>query len=155
MELIQVRVFSFCTHDDPVQQHYLKLYKLGDGPFYCFYTPYHLCHFEVPQTVARAALFKDAAITPIGGPRIDVVAAAKVDLEAGDELDAIGGYKTYGLAENSEIVAREELLPIGLAEGCRLKRAVPRDQVVSYDDIALPEGRVSDTLRREQSSHFG
>ena len=148
-------VFVLGTHDDPVQQHYLKLYKLGDGPLYCFYTPYHLCHFEVPQTVARAALFKDAAITPIGGPRVDVVAAAKVDLEAGDELDAIGGYKTYGLAENSEIAAREELLPIGLAEGCRLKRAVPRDQVVSYDDIALPEGRVSDTLRREQSSHFG
>lgn len=148
-------VFVLGTHDDPVQQRYLQLYKLGDGPFYCFYTPYHLCHFEVPQTVARAAIFQDAAIAPMGRPRVDVVAAAKVDLEPGDELDAIGGYKTYGLAENSEIVAREQLLPIGLAEGCRLKRAVPRDQVVTYDDVDIPEGRVSDTLRKEQSSHFG
>jgi predicted homoserine dehydrogenase-like protein len=148
-------VFVLGTHDDPVQQHYLKLYKLGDGPFYCFYTPYHLCHFEVPNTVARAVLFKDAAIAPLGRPQVDVVAAGKVDLEAGDELDAIGGYKTYGLAENSEIVTRDQLLPIGLAEGCRLKRPVPRDQVLTYDDVELPKGRVSDTLRQEQSSHFG
>ncbi len=148
-------VFVLGTHDDPVQQHYLKLYKLGDGPFYCFYTPYHLCHFEVPNTVARAVLFKDAAIAPLGRPRVDVVAAGKVDLEAGDELDAIGGHKTYGLAENSEIVTRDQLLPIGLAEGCRLKRPVPRDQVLTYDDVELPKGRVSDTLRQEQSSHFG
>ena len=148
-------VFVLGTHDDPVQQHYLKLYKLGDGPFYCFYTPYHLCHFEVPNTVARAVLFKDAAIAPLGRPRVDVVAAGKVDLEAGDEVDAIGGHKTYGLAENSEIVTRDQLLPIGLAEGCRMKRPVPRDQVLTYDDVELPKGRVSDTLRQEQSSHFG
>jgi predicted homoserine dehydrogenase-like protein len=148
-------VFILGTHDDPVQQHYLKLYKLGDGPFYCFYTPYHLCHFEVPQTVARAALFQDAAIAPMGRPRVDVVAAAKVDLEPGDELDAIGGYKTYGLGENSEVVDREQLLPIGLAEGCHVKRAVPRDQVVTYDDVDIPLGRISDALREEQSSHFG
>jgi predicted homoserine dehydrogenase-like protein len=148
-------VFVLGTHDDPVQQHYLELYKLGDGPFYCFYTPYHLCHFEVPNTVARAVLFKDAAIAPLGRPRVDVVAAGKVDLEAGDELDAIGGYKTYGLAENSEIVTRDQLLPIGLAEGCRLKRPVPRDQVLTYDDVVLPQGRLSDSLRQQQSSHFG
>jgi predicted homoserine dehydrogenase-like protein len=148
-------VFVLGTHDDPMQQHYLELYKMGTGPFYCFYTPYHLCHFEVPRTVARAALFKDATIAPAGGPRVDVVATAKTDLEVGDEIDALGGYRTYGLAENSEIVARERLLPIGLAEGCVLKRAMPKDQVVTYDDVELPVGRLSDHLRREQASQFG
>src|ERR1043166_1000515 len=58
-------VFVLGFHDDPAQQHYLNLYKLGSGPVYCFYTPYHLCHFEVPNTVARAVLFEDAAIQPI------------------------------------------------------------------------------------------
>jgi len=53
-------VFVLGTHDDPKQQHYLNLYKLGKGPLYLFYTPYHLCHFEVPLTVARAVLFHDA-----------------------------------------------------------------------------------------------
>ena len=50
-------VFVLGTHDHPAQQHYLNLYKLGTGPLYCFYTPYHLCHFEVPLTAARAVLF--------------------------------------------------------------------------------------------------
>jgi predicted homoserine dehydrogenase-like protein len=72
------------------------LYKLGDGPLYCFYTPYHLCHFELPTTVARAVLFSDAAIAPLGGPRVEVITTAKTDLEEGQRLDGIGGYMTYG-----------------------------------------------------------
>ena len=64
------------THDDPKQRHYLELYKLGKGPLYSFYTPYHLCHFEVPLTVARAVLFGDATIAPVGAPTVEVVATA-------------------------------------------------------------------------------
>ena len=66
-------VFVLATHDDPKQRHYLNLYKLGEGPLYSFYTPYHLCHFEVPQTVARAVLFGDATIAPLGAPTVEVV----------------------------------------------------------------------------------
>ena len=147
-------VFVLGTHDNPVQQHYLNLYKLGEGPLYCFYTPYHLCHFEVPNTVARAVLLGDATIAPIGPPQVDVVAAAKTDLAAGDTLDGLGGYMTYGLAENSDIVAAERLLPIGLAEGCSLKRNVGRDEVLTYDDVDVPEGRLCDRLRQEQADAF-
>ena len=96
-------VFVLGTHDDPRQQHYLNLYKLGEGPLYCFSTPYHLCHFEVPTTVARAALFGDAAIAPLGAPLVEVVATAKTDLPVGQELDCMGGYHTYGLAENAPV----------------------------------------------------
>jgi predicted homoserine dehydrogenase-like protein len=147
-------VFVLGTHDHPVQQHYLNLYKLGEGPLYCFYTPYHLCHFEVPNTVARAVLFGDAAIQPLGAPHVDVVTAAKTDLRAGETLDGLGGYHTYGLAENSDVAARERLLPIGLAEGCRLLRDLPRDTVLTYDDVEIPAGRLCDRLRAEQDAHF-
>jgi predicted homoserine dehydrogenase-like protein len=147
-------VFVLGTHDHPTQQHYFKLYKLGDGPLYCFYTPYHLCHFEVPQTVARAVLFHDAAIAPVGGPYVDVVAAAKVDLEAGETIDPIGGYKTYGLAENAEVAARDRLLPIGLAEGCRVKKDIDKDEVLTFDDVEMPAERICDELRQAQDAHF-
>jgi predicted homoserine dehydrogenase-like protein len=147
-------VFVLGTHENPVQQHYLNLYKLGEGPLYCFYTPYHLCHFEVPNTVARAVLLGDATIAPAGPPCVDVVAAAKKDLSAGETLDGLGGYATYGLAENADVVAGGKLLPIGLAEGCRVKRSIQRDQVLTYDDIEVPEGRLSDRLRAEQASTF-
>jgi predicted homoserine dehydrogenase-like protein len=61
---------------------------------------------------------------------------------------------TYGLAENSEIALAERLLPIGLAQGCRLKREVRRDEVLSYEDVEVPEGRLADRLRAEQDTAF-
>ncbi|MBC1237653.1 NAD(P)H-dependent oxidoreductase [Nostoc sp. 2RC] len=147
-------VYVFATHDDPKQRHYLNLYKLGEGPLYSFYTPYHLCHFEVPLSVARVVLFGDAVMSPLAGPLVDVVTTAKIDLQAGETLDGIGYYMTYGQCENSDIVQQQNLLPIGLAEGCRLKRDIPRDRVLTYDDVELPEGRVCDQLRAEQNSYF-
>jgi predicted homoserine dehydrogenase-like protein len=147
-------VFVFATHDDPKQQHYLNLYKLGAGPLYSFYTPYHLCHFEVPLSVARAVLFQDPVLAPIAGPMVDVVATAKINLQAGEVLDGIGCYMTYGQCENSDIVRQQNLLPMGLAEGCRLKRDIPKDQVLTYDDIELPPGRLADRLRLEQNAYF-
>ncbi len=147
-------VYVFATHDDPKQQHYLNLYKLGEGPLYSFYTPYHLCHFEVPLSVARAVLFGDAVMSPLAGPLVDVVTTAKIDLKAGETLDGIGYYMTYGQCENSPIAQQQNLLPIGLAEGCRLKRDISKDQVLTYEDVELPEGRLCDQLRTEQNTYF-
>ena len=147
-------VFVLGTHDHPQQRHYLALYKLGDGPLYCFYTPYHLCHFEVPYTVARAVLFDDAALAPLGGPLVEVAAAAKIDLKAGDQMDGLGCYMSYGLAENSPTARAQDLLPIGLAEGCRLKRAIPKDTLLTFADVELPPNRLCDQLWREQLARF-
>jgi predicted homoserine dehydrogenase-like protein len=61
---------------------------------------------------------------------------------------------TYGLCENAQIVQAQRLLPIGLAEGCRLLRNVSRDQVLAYDDVELPAGRLCDKLRLEQDVLF-
>jgi predicted homoserine dehydrogenase-like protein len=148
-------VFVLGTIEHPRQRHYLNLYKLGEGPLYCFHTPYHLCHFEAPTTIARAVLFADAAIAPIAGPLVEVVALAKRDLQAGEEIDELGGYTVYGEAETAAITARDSLLPIGVAVGARLRRAVPKDQVLTYADVELPAGRLVDRMRAEQAALFG
>jgi predicted homoserine dehydrogenase-like protein len=147
-------VFVLGTHDHPKQKHYLNLYKLGEGPLYLFYTPYHLCHFEVPLTAARAVLFNDAAITPLGAPRVEVVATAKIDLKAGQKIDGLGCYMTYGQCETAEVTNEQQLLPMGLAEDCILKRDVPKDYVLTYADVILPKGRFSDKLRQEQNEYY-
>lgn len=147
-------VFVLGTHPDSAQQHYLNLYKLGSGPLYVFHTPYHLCHFEVHNTVARAVLFQDATIAPLGAPTVDVVATAKTDLKRGQILDGIGHYLTYGQCENVATALAEGLLPMGLAEGCRLKRDIPKDQVLTYQDVEVPPGRLPDKLREEQMAYF-
>jgi predicted homoserine dehydrogenase-like protein len=146
-------VFCLAEHTDPKQRHYLNLYKLGEGPLYCFYTPWHLCHFEVPNTVARVVLFDDADI-PQAGPRVEVCACAKIDLKAGETLDEYGHYMTYGEAVNSSEMRRERYLPEGLVEGCKLKRDIAKDAVITYDDVELPPDRLADALRAEQYAHF-
>ena len=45
------KVFVLAEHPDPKQQHYLNLYKMGEGPLYSFFIPYHLVHFEVPNAM--------------------------------------------------------------------------------------------------------
>lgn len=147
-------VFVFAEAKDDLQKHYLNYGKLGEGPLYSFYTPYHLTIFEVPLSVARMVLFNDAAIAPIGGPVVDVVATAKIDLKAGETLDGLGWYMTYGQCENYDTVRAQNLLPMGLAEGCRLKRDIPKDQVLTYDDVELPDGSLSHKLRAEQDAYF-
>ncbi len=147
-------VFCLAEHTDPKQRHYLNLYKLGEGPLYSFYTPWHLCHFEVPNTVARVALFNDAAGVPLGGAYVEVCALAKRDLRAGEVLDDYGEYMTYGEAERADVMRRDRLLPEGIVAGCRLKRAIAKDEAITYDDVELPAGRLVDRLRAEQDAVF-
>jgi predicted homoserine dehydrogenase-like protein len=147
-------VFVLGTHDDPKQRHYLNLYKLGEGPLYSFYTPYHLCHFEVPNSVVRAVDFADAALAPPAGPRVDVIATAKQAMKAGHTLDGLGGYDTYGVAESTPVTRSESLLPMGVAEGCVLTRDVAKDEALTYADVTLPPDRLVDQLREEQEKLF-
>ena len=147
-------VFIIGYNENPIQQQYLNYYKMGDGPLYVFYTPYHICHFETPLTVARAVLFEDAAAAPIGKPVCDVITVAKRDLQAGEILDGIGGFTCYGMLENVEISQSEALLPMGLSEGCKIKRDIPKDAAVAYSDIDLPPDRMADELKNEQNSFF-
>jgi len=146
--------FVVAYSDHPIKQQYMNYFKMGDGPLYVFYTPFHLPHLQLPLTVARAVLFNDPTVTPLGAPSCEVISAAKRDLEAGEVLDGIGGFTCYGILENANVFHKENLLPIGLSENCRLKHDISRDQPISYADVDLPEGRVCDKLRAEQETHF-
>jgi predicted homoserine dehydrogenase-like protein len=148
------KVYCLAEHPDPKQQHYLNLYKMGDGPLYSFFIPYHLVHFEVPNAIARVALLRDSVAKPLAGPVVEVCAVAKCDLNAGEVLDDYGMFMTYGEAVNAEEMCNKHYLPEGLVEGCKLKRSIKKDAVISYEDIELPTGRVADRLRGEQYSHF-
>jgi predicted homoserine dehydrogenase-like protein len=149
-----VKVFCLAEHSDPKQRHYLSLYKLGDGPLYPFWIPYHLPTFEAPNAIARVVLLGDGLAPPLAGPSVEVCAVAKRDLTAGETLDDYGMFMTYGEAVNVHEMSAGRYLPEGLVEGCRLLRDVPQDHVIRYDDVELPAGRLADRLRGEQYRHF-
>lgn len=141
--------------EDAIAKEYLKYFKMGDGPYYVFYTPWHLPQAEAPLTAARAALFRDAAVTPLGAPCCDVVTMAKRDLRAGETLDGIGGFTCYGTIENADVSRSEDLLPMGLSEACTLTVDVCADEPICSSDVERPAGRLADALRSEQDQEFG
>jgi predicted homoserine dehydrogenase-like protein len=149
-----VKVFCLAEHEDPKQRHYLELYKLGPGPLYPFWVPYHLPHFEAPNAIARVVLFADNVAPPLDGPVVEVCAVAKRDIAADEVLDDYGMYMTYGEAVNADEMSSGRYLPEGLVEGCRVRRPVQQDSVLTYDDVELPPGRTADALRAEQYRHF-
>jgi predicted homoserine dehydrogenase-like protein len=147
-------VYVYATTEDEMSKEYLNYLKLGKGPIYSFYTPYHLCYFEIPNSIARVFHFNDPVMAPIGAPVVEVVTTAKMDLKAGDTLDGFGGYTAYGQCENAEICRKENLLPIGLADGVVLKRDIAKDDVISFDDIEYPDDNFAFKLYEEQVNHF-
>jgi predicted homoserine dehydrogenase-like protein len=146
--------FVIVHEDSALKKAQLGYYKLGDGPFYVFYTPYHLPHIQIASTIGRAVIHRDPTVTPIGGPVCEVVTVAKRDLKAGERLDGIGGFCAYGLIDNAVAARAVAALPIGLSEGCLLRRDIRKDDTVSFDDVELPRGLAAEVLWREQSARW-
>lgn len=142
--------FVVVHETNPYKQTQLAYYKLGDGPFYVFYTPYHLPHIQLPSTIARAVLHHDATVAPRAGPSCEVVTVAKRDLKAGETLDGVGGFCAYGLIDNHAAARRGNALPIAMSEDCVLRRDISKDTVVSFNDVTLPAPRLVDALWDEQ-----
>ena len=127
---------------------------MGAGPFYVFYTPFHLPQLEIPITVSRAVLFNDATIAPKGRPYCDAITVAKTDLRVGDTLDGIGGFTSYALIDVFETCLKQNLLPMGVSENCRLRKDVVADTPITYEDVELPPNRQIDAFRNEMIGTF-
>jgi len=143
--------FVIVHEEEPLKKAQLAYYKLGNGPFYVFYTPFHLPHIQVVSSIGRASIYRDATVAPFGAPVCEVVAIAKRNLKAGEHLDGIGGFCTYGLIENSATARKADALPIAMSDGRVLRRNVSKNQVLSFSDLVeCPDGPV-ETLWREQN----
>ncbi len=146
-------VFVVARDVDEMRRDYLKYLKLGDGPLYTFYRPFHLPQLEVPATIGRAAVFGDAAVAPLGAPVCDTVACAKRPLKQGEKLDGMGGYSCYGVIVNAATSLSQGLLPMGLSAGCKVRRDIGRDERIRYSDVELPSS-LALSLRQQQDDMF-
>ena len=140
--------FVICRNEHPEKRKLMAYLKMGDGPLYLFYQPFHLPPWQIPHSAARAALFHDPTITPRGAPVCDTITYTKHDLRAGETLDGMGGFTGYGLVERAEICQAERYLPIAVSLGCKLIVDVPKDRPITYDDVELPPNRLVDRLPR-------
>lgn len=128
-----VFVIGYC--DDPYQQTMLDYYKMGSGPYYLFYRPYHLCHVEAMRCILEAVQENRSLLEPTFGFRANVFAYAKRALRRGETLDGVGGYLCYGLIENCAPHEMPRGLPICLADDLVLKRDVAQDEKIFLEDV--------------------
>ncbi len=114
------------------------------------YRPQHWIGHEMPVSVARMILNGQTCGTPIG-QFAEVVAVAKKTIPAGTVLDGEGGYFVYGLLEKAAVAREEKLLPIGLSQGAIVTREISEDDMVTFDDVEVPDSELLE-LRRLQDS---
>jgi predicted homoserine dehydrogenase-like protein len=83
------------------------------------------------------------------------MATAKRDLAAGEALDGKGGFCVYGKLAPASASLTRGALPIGLAHGVTLKRAIPQGEIVCWDDVDIDEGDATVLTPRAMEQKFG
>lgn len=144
-------VFAIVTGKLPQVHSEMKFLKMGDGPNYILYRPYHLTSLETPITIARAIIDREATIAPDFGQVCDTVTVAKKDLEVGDYLDTIGKYTVYGTIESHERARKENLVPIGLINSrTKVLKPIKKGQLITRDAVEIDKSTSLYKLREDQ-----
>jgi len=150
-----VYVVGYC--DNPLQADYLKYYKMGKGPWYLFYRPYHLCHLETPLAIAQAALDGSSLLSPWAGRLNDTYGFAKRDLKPGERVEhGIGGDHFYGMIDQCAIAEPASMVPMVLLEADGderpiVTREIRKDEPLTFDAIELPETYLLAQYREQEA----
>lgn len=149
-------VFVVVTTDLETIHEELRYLKMGDGPNYVFYRPYHLCSIETPLSAVRAYIYNEPTIVPLGKPKAETVAVAKRDLRAGEYLDGIGGFTIYGIIEEYEVAKTSGFLPIGLVnDKTRVKTDIKKGEIITYNMVEIDNESPVVQLRKLQEKIVG
>lgn len=143
-------VFVIAEMSHPRVRERMHDLKLGPGPFYTFYRPYHLTSLEVPLSCARAVLYHAADMQPLDVPSAEVCAVAKKDLAAGERLDAIGEYTYRAWIMTIGDSVQSQAVPCGLLEGGQATKAIRKGELLTYQNCAVDAGSRIVALRKRQ-----
>ena len=143
-------VFVIAEMAHPRLRERMNDLKLGEGPYYTFYRPYHLTSLEVPLTCARAVLYGKADMVPLDRPVAEVCAVAKRDLKPGERLDAIGEYTYRSWIMTVEDARAAKAVPCGLLEGGTVTAPIAKGELLTYANATPDAGSGLVALRRRQ-----
>lgn len=145
-------VFVIAEMDHPRLRERMNDLKLGAGPYYTFYRPYHLTSLEVPLTCARAVLHGKADMMPLPVPVAEVAAIAKRDMLPGERLDAIGETCYRAHIMTTADAARHGAIPCGLLEGGRVIAPIRKGERLTWANAAPdPDSRLVELRRRQDA----
>ena len=149
-------VFVTVATDNEEIAYQMQYHSMGPGPLWTLYRPYHLCNLETPLTAAKVVIDGEPTIVPKNGLVSECITVAKIDLKAGQTIDGIGGYTTYGSICKHEEAKEKGYVPYGLVNHkAVMKRDVKKGELITYDDIELDTTTLIYKLRQEQDKIFG
>ena len=123
------------------------------GRYFTLYKRWHLIGLEVGMSVASVALRGEPTGVATSW-NADVVATAKRDLRPGDTLDGEGGYTVWGKLLPAATSKRIGGVPLGLAHGIKVVRAVAKGQPVTWQDVAMDTSIRAYQLRQEMEAAY-
>ncbi|WP_019995903.1 NAD(P)H-dependent oxidoreductase [Aureimonas ureilytica] len=106
--------------------------KVGPGPCFALYRPFHLTSIEVPLSAIHAVMRGAPHLEPLDHPVGECIAVAKRDLAPGDTLGRIGETQYRGFAMTWEDARAAGGLPLGLAEGGVVTQAIKAGEKLTY-----------------------
>ena len=148
-------VFAVAEMRHPRLRERMNDLQLGEGPYYTFFRPYHLTSLEVPLSAAAAVLHGQSHMRPLSKPVAEVGARAKKALTPGEKLDAIGEYCYRGFALTRADALAQNALPLGLAQGATVTRAIAAGGYLTYANCAPDEHLSIVQVRRMQDAFIG
>lgn len=148
-------VFVVAEMDHPRIRERMEDLKMGKGPYFTFFRPYHLTSLEVPLTCARVVLYGKADMVPMPRPVAEVCAVAKKDLAVGDTLDQIGEYTYRAWIMEARAARAAAAIPCGLLTGARVTAPIAKGALITTANARVPEGSRIAALRARQDKMLG
>ena len=148
-------VFVTVTTQNEEIAYQMGYHSMGPGPLWTLYRPYHLCNLETPLTVAKIVIDGEPTIIPLDGPVSECIAVAKRDLKAGETIDGIGGYTTYGsIATAQETYEKGYVVYALVNKNTRMKCDVKKGTLLTLDMVELDTSTQLYQVRKEQDKMY-
>jgi predicted homoserine dehydrogenase-like protein len=148
-------VFVVAEMDHPRIWERMEDLKMGKGPYFTFFRPYHLTSLEVPLTCARVVLYGKADMVPMARPVAEVCAVAKKDLAVGDMLDQIGEYCYRAWIMEAGAARTDGAIPCGLLAGAKVTQPIRKGELITYANATVPADSKIAALRARQDKMLG
>jgi predicted homoserine dehydrogenase-like protein len=148
-------VFVVAEMDHPRIRERMEDLKMGDGPYFTFFRPYHLTSLEVPLTCARVVLYGKADMVPMARPVAEVCAVAKKDMAVGETLDQIGEYCYRAWIMTAAQARSAGAIPCGLLTGAKVTAPIKKGDLITRANTAVPANSKIAALRARQDAMLG
>ena len=148
-------VFVVAEMDHPRIRERMEDLKMGEGPYFTFFRPYHLTSLEVPLTCARAVLYGKADMVPMPVPVAEVCAVAKKDMGVGETLDQIGEYCYRAWIMTAPEARTAGAIPCGLLTGAKVTAPIKKGDLITRANAAVPANSKIAILRARQDAMLG